>query len=380
MYKSARRYISNPILGLLPFLLYIILHAVMNTEWHAIAIAFIASVAGEIFIRQYFKSRVFSLAFYVVDISLVITFIFWFLYRGIGHNNNIYLIICEISMVCLYILIRISKTYIRMNFLKDKSMVQKALLNEFYFSSSLIQYLFTVHLFFILIYKYLGEQHQTLLDSTIFTIIPALTIIMLFVYEIMKVKSLNSKLRKEEWLPIITPKGEVTGKIAKSVSLKMKNKFLHPVIRVALVSNGKLFLQERRHDDILSPGKLDYPFEKYILFKHDLNLAARNSISQILGYYYDFPLSFLLKYEYENENTKRLNIVYVAHIDDESEIKRSGKMSGKFWTIKQIENGFADEIFSECFELEYEYLKNKVLAKPDVQTTMNNNSVGEIPH
>ena len=33
---------------------------------------------------------------------------------------------------------------------------------------------------------------------------------------------------------------------------------------------------------------------------------------------------------------------------------------------KQLEEGFADEIFSECFELEFEYLKNMVLVKSDI--------------
>jgi hypothetical protein len=185
-------------------------------------------------------------------------------------------------------------------------------------------------------------------------------------YQAFKVSALSSKLKHEEWLPIVTEKGEVTGKIAKSVSFNMKNKFLHPVVRVALISKSEVYLQERPANDILNPGKLDYPFEKYMLFNHEINLAARNSIRQMVGQDIDISISFLLKYVFENEDTKRLIFLFVANLDDESKIKRDGKMTGKFWTVKQLEEGFADEIFSECFELEFEYLKNMVLVPSDI--------------
>jgi hypothetical protein len=136
---------------------------------------------------------------------------------------------------------------------------------------------------------------------------------------------------------------------------------MHPVVRVALISGSKIYLQERPMNDILNPRKLDYPFEKYMLFNHEINQTARNSISRMIGNNVDFSLKFILKYVFEDDNTKRLNFLFAANVDDEDSIKRTGKMTGKFWTIKQIEEGFADEIFSECFELEFEYLKNMVL-------------------
>lgn len=366
--KTITKYISNPIIGLFPFMLYIILHTLAVREWCALLISLVFSVICEYIIRKTFQSRAFSLAYYILNASFLITFIFSLLIRDTDrYGRNIYIVICEISIVCLYILLRISKTYIRANWLRNKSLNQKALLDRFYFSASIIQYALTIHLFSILIYKFLKtpDGNYAIFDLIIFTIAPCIFIIGLFIYEMAKVNNIWARLGKEEWLPIITPKGEVTGKIAKSVSLKMKNKFLHPVVRVALVCKGKVFLQERPENDVLSPGKLDYPFEKYILFKHDHNVAARNSIAQMLCYEDKFPLSFLLKYEFDNDNTKRLNIVYVSEIEDEDIVKRNGRIFGKFWSMKQIENSFADEIFSECFELEYEYLKNKVLIKSE---------------
>ena len=360
-----RRYISNPAIGVLPFLLYAVLHGMQVTEWHAILISFVAAVAGEIFIRLYFKSRAYSLSLYVVSVSLLLTFVFYLTDSPTPTSRgNIYIIFCEIMIVCFYILLRLSKTFIAAKFLRSKNSIEKALLNEFYTTAAFFQYLFTIHLFLIIIYGYYIQfTTSEFYDFTMFTVLPVTIIVAMLIYEVVKINGLATKLKMEEWLPIITERGEVTGKIAKSVSMKMKNKFMHPIVRIALISNGKVFLQERKADDMLCPGKLDYPFEKYILFKHDINIAARNIIYHLVGDDIDIPFKFLMKYTFDSENTKRLIFLFTAEIKDECAIKRTAKMPGKFWTMKQIEHSFVDEVFSENFELEYEYLKNMALMK-----------------
>jgi hypothetical protein len=171
---------------------------------------------------------------------------------------------------------------------------------------------------------------------------------------------LDKKLRKEEWLPVVTESGEVTGKVAKSVTKEMRNKFMHPVVRVALISNGKIYLKKRDASRLLNPGALDYPFEKYMQYNHDINEAVHNTISKEIGTK-DIPLRFLLKYIFENSNTKRLIFLYVSIIDDEEKFNKLQLRDGKLWTEKQIEDNRNSHIFSECFELEFEYLKNTVL-------------------
>ncbi|MDR3057640.1 MAG: hypothetical protein LBU84_05805 [Prevotella sp.] len=361
--KGLRKYISNPVIGLLPFILYIILHIANVKEEYAILIAMGTAIAGELSFRLYYKSRGFSITFYISGIALIITLLAWIFTHNYVWKPNTYIVICEISMVCLFMLLRASKTYIAARFFRQKNLLQKALMNEFYTSAVLIQYGLTLHIFSILLYRQFTFSDPILysFDIIVFAVIPTVLLISIGIYQLMKVGTLVSKLRREEWLPIVTEKGEVTGKIAKSVSLNMKNKFMHPVVRVALISGSKVYLQERPLNDILNPKKLDYPFEKYMLFNHEINLAARNSIRRMIGDDQDFSLKFILKYTFENEDTKRLNFLFSAHIEDEDSIKRTEKMNGKFWSIKQIEDGFADEIFSECFELEFEYLKNMVL-------------------
>ena len=135
---------------------------------------------------------------------------------------------------------------------------------------------------------------------------------------------------------------------------------MHPVVRVALIYKGRIYLQMRDQDRLLNPGKLDYPFEKYMQFNHKVDETLRSSIRNECGGN-DIPLRFLLKYTFENEITKRLVFLYVSDIGDETVFNSLQLQGGKLWTSAQIEDNMGTEIFSECFELEYEYLKNTVL-------------------
>jgi hypothetical protein len=371
--KGIRKYISNPAIGLLPFVLYVILHTANVEEGTALIIASIFAIAGEFPLRKCYKTRGFSLTFYISAIATSITLLAWLFTHKYVWKPGTYIVICEVSIVCLFMLFRASKTFIAAYFFRKKNLLQKALMSEYYNAAGLIQYILTLHIFGILLYRQFtfSDAFLYLSDTIIFTVAPIFIILSIGIYQAIKVSNLVSKLRKEEWIPIVTEKGEVTGKIARSVSSNMKNRFMHPVVRVALISGSKVYLQERPVNDMLNPGKLDYPFEKYMLFNHEINLAARNSIRMMIGDNADLSLKFVLKYVFENEDTKRLNFLFTANVDDEDSIKRTGKMKGKFWTIKQIEEGFADEIFGECFELEFEYLKNMVLLPAEVLNEAN---------
>jgi hypothetical protein len=198
-------------------------------------------------------------------------------------------------------------------------------------------------------------------DSIFYFVVPIAFMSAVIIYEEVKTRNIISRLKREEWLPIVNESGEVTGRIAKSVSLKMKNRFMHPIVRVALIHDNELYLQQRPTDDVLAPMAYDHPFEKYMLFNHEINIAVRNSISRLLGMQ-ELPFNFLLKYVYENENTKRLVFLFLSQIENEEQLCSIRSLHGKFWTMKQIEESLSDDnVFSECFKLEYEYLRNTVL-------------------
>lgn len=366
---KVKKYLYNPSLGLIPLLVYLGLHTFLG-ESTSLLISISVAIVSEVCMQHFFRSRLFTIPFMISILSLLLTFFIWFFTAKFFLHTYIYSVIFEIFIIIFILLALVNKVSINVHILLKKDTIQKTFVSDFFSSARYVQYLLIAHLLIVLLYNMLEING---FDFLVYSIIPSVLIFMHIFYEVMKQILLNARLRKEEWLPIVTERGEVTGKIAKSVSFKMKGKFLHPVVRIALVHNDKIYLQTRDQNDILSPSKLDYPFEKYMLFEHEINISVRNCLYKIIGKDLHTHPTFLLKYLYEGESSKRLIFLFVLKVKDENVIKRTSKMTGKFWTAKQIEESFKDELFGECFELEYEYIKNTVL-------TPHNNAIVNLEH
>lgn len=359
-----KKYLINPAIGLLANLLYTLLFCITRDVGLSLIISIVFSGVSDLFLRYYAKASICGFIFLLNFFAFLLTFILWLSVGEQGGTQLFYLVVYEMIFFCLLVATRILKPHLSVYFGKNKnSIVQKTFLNEYFEVAKLTQYAITFHLFAIILYRYSYENINIWesYDTVFYFVLPFLFIGVVFCYEGIKTKSVVKHLRREEWLPIVNESGEVTGRIAKSVSTKMKNRFLHPVVRVALVYNGEIYLQKRPEGDVLDPSVFDHPFEKYMLFNHEINITVRNSISRALGMQ-ELPFNFLLKYVYENENTKRLIFLFASRIENEDQLKSINLLNGKFWTMKQVEDAFAEDgVLSECFQLEYEYLKNTVL-------------------
>lgn len=352
----------NPGLGLLPFIVFFVIYWFTIKAEFAILGALLFTLIAEPLLRFYTKVSKIGIGFYVVFVSFLLTLIVWILLHNKVENNRLYTILPELFLVIILMVMRFFKSFLSFRFFRKHDAILKIFIHEFFDMASLVQYFFTLHIFLAIIYVNIRDNwmYNSEIDKIVFLLLPAIGVCLIIFYENIRLLRLSQKLKGETWLPIVTNKGEVTGKITKNISVKMKNKFLHPVVRVALVHNGELYLQNRDPNAVLDPLALDHPFEKYVKFKHEIDEAARNSIVQMIGK--DLPFNFLLKYTFENDNTKRLIFLYVTRIHDESELQAMTSLHGKFWTMRQIEDDFDDATkFSECFQLEYEYLKNTVL-------------------
>lgn len=366
--KRYIEYILNPVLGFFPFMLYAILHIVLEQEQLALFSTLAICILGELCFHLFLKTRLLGLTFIISGLAISLTTVIWITIQNYIINHNFYIIICEAFIVTICRLMLISKKYISLHVLKKRNIRQRVFLDNAYFAISIIQPILIIHLFCVLIslfFIYPDSKFYNTVCLILYSITPILIVILThIIYELFRINAFESRLKKEEWLPIVSDKGEVTGKIAKSVSMNMKNRFMHPVVRIVLVNGQHIYLQKRDSDNSFNPDKFDYPFEKFVLFNHQINIAVKNSISNILNCdSEDFKFNFLLKYVFDNENTKRLIFLFVIEIDSEDSLPKNSKLNGKFWSIKQIEDSFSDDIFSDCFELEYEYVKNKVLLK-----------------
>ena len=121
-----------------------------------------------------------------------------------------------------------------------------------------------------------------------------------------------------------------------------------------------LYLKERDKSRLLNPERLDYPFETYMKYNHNIGEAVKNAVRKEIETE-TLPVRFILKYVFENSNTKRLIFLYVAVIKSEKDFDDLSLEGGKLWTTNQIEDNIGSSVFSETFEQEFDYLKNTVL-------------------
>lgn len=243
----------------------------------------------------------------------------------------------------------------------DKQSFLNASLNEFFFTIQIVQGLFTLHLFVVLFYLLLPEADR---DQTygplLLDYMPLIAGVSIMMYEQLRLFFLRKFLRNEVWLPVLSDNGAVVGRVAQSVSEVSPRKYYHPVVRIAVVHNGMLYLTRRDADELLSPNLLDYPFEYYIRYKQGIDEA----VSDALSCYYSREMvspRFLFRYKFENERVKHQVSVYVVYLHTEEQLGRCKERLGKLWTSKQIEENIGTGLFSEYFEKEFVYLQNTVL-------------------
>lgn len=350
--KGIIKQLKNPAYGLLPMLVFTILVGFVNI-WIAIVAGLAIASLGVYFVKLHSR-----MLYDISVISFVFALIMVALYPSL--NNFDKYVLTEIIFVTALIASRLTRVQVISRLARNDRSDVRNYLSESFRVAFQTQYSFFFHLLLVLVFFVFsaGEVHSV--SFLPIMIIAAIIYITIIVLEVLRLRMLDRKLNEEEWLPVVAESGQVTGRVAKSVTMASKNKHLHPVIRIALINKGRVFLTHRGADKILSPGMLDYPFEKYLRYKHDIEESLANLISSKIGDK-EIPLQFMLKYVFENDITKRLILLYASIVDDDELFNSLNLEGGKLWTVKQIEENQGMDIFSEPFELEFEYLKNTVL-------------------
>ncbi len=244
---------------------------------------------------------------------------------------------------------------------KDKHSALVVHINEVLLAARIIRNTLILHLIIVLLYEILPDDaHSAPLDKIMIPGLLFIFIFLIFAFEVVRISLMKRKINTENWLAIVNETGGVIGKVALSVSQGSKKHYLHPVIRIALIYKGLFYLYERPEHFLINPGKIDYPFEKYVYYNHSLDDAVGNVLQKAIGRK-DLPVKFVFRYLFKTDTANRLVYLYTCKIEDEKTMNQINLGKGKLWTEKQIEENIGTGIFSECFEKEYEILKNTVL-------------------
>lgn len=345
--------LRNPGFGLIPLFVFSIIVG-FTDSWESTGIALVLSLLGYFAVRK--QSRlIYGISIVAFAIALLMSFTHFAHLSALARFMMV-----EIFFVLALIAIRFSRTHIEKRLSNTGNLLIKGYLLDSFRVAFQTQFGLSIHVLLVLLIYLFSGTEGLLTRSSFIMIVCQIIMLIILLLEVGRLFILRHRLVYEEWLPVVTEQGDVTGRVAKSISKDMKNHFMHPVVRVALIYKGSIYLQERDHTRLLDPGKLDYPFEKYMQYNDEIDETVRRCISQQCGNN-DIPLRFLLKYTFENETTKRLVFLYVSDIADEATFNSLNLKGGKLWSERQIEDNMGTGIFSECFELEFEYLKNTVL-------------------
>ncbi|MDL2256987.1 hypothetical protein LJC06_02120 [Bacteroidales bacterium OttesenSCG-928-I14] len=364
----------SPIMGLLPIVVFVILYLFLSYQG---ALLGALGTFALLFIVDVFVSKnspaytaIASAFVFLALITFSIIPPIKYIYNG-GAS-----LVLEIFLVLIFSIFYMLRNYFRGKILfkndpsKDFQLVRFDA--NFYVLNTAIR-LITIHLLIVLVYELLPHSYHTPLNERIFEFYILYTLILFhYIYEYINLFLLQKKIVEEEWLPIVNEQGTVQGKIAKSISEKSGNKYLHPVIRIALVHKGKLYLKQRPNQSITQAERYDHPFESRLKFQETLEDGVKRVFLENGGNE-ELKARFIFKYVFKNVETNRLIYLYACTVHTEGKLKDLDLTGGRFWTNKQIEENMEKNIFSDYFEKEYELLENTVLLAERLMNKIDDN-------
>lgn len=171
----------------------------------------------------------------------------------------------------------------------------------------------------------------------------------------------NKSQTLETWLPVVDEVGGVIGKVAQSVSQETPGVYQHPLVRILVWYDGKLFLQPRSEQSVFEPHKMDHPLEYLLKFGENIDGTLATCCKQFLPGV-DSP-RFLLKYKHVNQEGRWLVLLYMATLKDAAQLSGIHPELGKLWTLKQVEANQGKSFFSSLFEEEIHFFKSFLQAK-----------------
>jgi isopentenyldiphosphate isomerase len=159
----------------------------------------------------------------------------------------------------------------------------------------------------------------------------------------------------EELFPLVNEQGEVTGKASRS-ECHSGSFLLHPVIHLHILnSRGELFLQKRALTKDTQPGKWDTSVGGHVDYGETIETALFREAFEELGVK-DFKPVMLARYIWQSEVERELVTAFYTTYDGTFELNRQELDDGIFWTMADIKNNVARNIFTPNFEHDFQLL------------------------
>lgn len=269
------------------------------------------------------------------------------------------LILCAVLAVSAFSKLNIvgmmTQRYMKDMALNDAQMAQ------FRKTLQLMFFVFLVHTVLVFYSAfYLSNEAWAFISGGLFYILFGVV----FIYEFVKQRFSRKSAavvapENEEWLPLVTENGEITGKAPRSLCHRGE-KLLHPVIHLHVLNNQKhIYLQKRPVTKLVQPGKWDTAVGGHISFGETLEIALKREAWEEIGLQ-NFSAKLIKTYRWDSELESELVYVFVSHDFKSIKLHSEEVEEGQFWTQKQIDANMGQNIFTPNFEYEYQLLKKEI--------------------
>lgn len=358
---------ENQALGILPLLLFLLLDNYIS-YLQAYTVSAIFCVLSMFVFHILRKDKIYSFMLLPSFLTLIL-YAFFLIFMRVEEVLAVYTpLITEILLIIVLTVVKIVKKPL-LHRVRDaqhpayEKTHNLTMLNEFFFIAQLFRNLYILHLLGIAFYNILPEEMKDIrFNRFLYRDMGLIIGVAVIVYEQIRLLMVRGRLKKEMWLPVLNDKGSVIGCIAYSVSRLLPKKYYHPIVRIALVHKGMLYLAKRNEYAYVSASMIDYPFYRYVLFRQSIEAAAQEAVEGLKTLVGKIQPRLLIRYTFENERVKHQVSLFVICIQDEQVIEQYKQVQdGKLWSIQQIEENLGKGIFSVYFEREFSYLKNTIL-------------------
>ncbi|MDD3194641.1 MAG: NUDIX hydrolase [Paludibacter sp.] len=210
-----------------------------------------------------------------------------------------------------------------------------------------------VHLYFMISMKTFDQKEESLqfLQQLYHAVL-----LLLGVYQTIRVFAVRHKLMQEEWWPIVNSTGSQIGSIHYQNSLWIEpQKYMHPVARLVVLEGTRILLHQNTYESSNKVQQWDSALGAHIKYGESPEDAVRRAAVDFYGSD-DVKPVFLTNYIIENSCEFQYVHLFVTGKMAIERINPAHTLRLKWWTLGQICEELESGIFTENFCKEFELL------------------------
>lgn len=181
-------------------------------------------------------------------------------------------------------------------------------------------------------------------------------LLLLGMYQTVRVFAIRNQLMKEEWWPIVNQHGKEIGSIHYHNSLWIeRQKFTHPVVRVIVMEGNKILLHQNTYEGDSGVQQWDTALDSHVKYGESIQECIGRVGMEFYGSTNLSPV-FLTNYKIENSCEYQFVHLFLSGRIRIERINPKHSLHLKWWTLTQICEELNSGIFTDNFIKEYELL------------------------